>query len=96
LTIASCKIEGVVPLPDFSTGIEIDTSGNPTKRGTPENVSGTVLIVDNDIDIGGTATDETIGVIIWGVGVPGAEVEAYVSRKASLINKVINSAVESI
>jgi len=73
LTIASCKIEG-------GGGIVIDTSGDPFKPGHPENVSGRLLIANNDIDMaGGTARDLTLGIIIWYVGVPDAEVEAYLS-----------------
>jgi hypothetical protein len=81
LVIASCKIESVEPWPNFGAlGIEIDTSGNPNQLGKSENVSGTLLIVNNDIDMaGGTASDNTVGVLIISVGVPGAEVEAYVS-----------------
>jgi hypothetical protein len=53
----------------------------PTNPGKPENISGTLLIANNDIDVaGGTALDNTIGVLVFSVGVPGAEVEAYVSR----------------
>lgn len=84
LVIASCKIEGIVPLPTIGgDGIDIITGGGipmPTNPGKPENISGTLLIADNDIDVaGGTALDNTVGVLIFGVGVPGAEVEVYVS-----------------
>jgi hypothetical protein len=38
------------------------------------------LIANNDIDLaGGTALDTTLPIIIWYVGVPGAQVDAYVS-----------------
>jgi hypothetical protein len=80
LVIASCKIEGVL---DAFGGIDIATVvGNPmpTKPGKPENVSGTLLIVKNDIDVGGTALQNNTGILIFSVGVPGAEVEVYVSR----------------
>ena len=86
LVIASCKIEGVEPFPQpFSEGIAIATTfGIPTPEepGHPENISGTLLVVNNDIDVGGTAFDNTLGAIIFSVGVPGAEVEAYVSANA--------------
>src|SRR5262249_27808395 len=81
LVIASCKIEGV-ELQGGGGGIDIDTVGalpTPTNPGKPENVSGTLLIANNDIDVGGTALDNTTGVLVFSVGVPGAEVEAYVS-----------------
>jgi hypothetical protein len=84
LTIASCQIEGVDPLPGFgNTGIEINTSGNvpnPSNPGHPEKISGTLLIVNNYIDVAGaTASDNGVGVIVWSVGMPGAEVQAFVS-----------------
>jgi hypothetical protein len=84
LVIASCKIEGVESLPAIggAEGIDIVTSGDiptPTNPGKPENISGTLLVVNNDIDVGGTALDNTIGMTIFSVGVPAAEVEVYVS-----------------
>ena len=79
LVIASCKIEGIEPKPMGQTdGIDINTTPDlpsPTKPGKPENISGTLLIVNNDIDLAGGS----VGVLIFSVGVPGAEVEAYVS-----------------
>src|SRR5262245_21058746 len=83
LVIASCKIEGV-EMPNGGGGIDIGTTfglnlPNPTNPGKPENISGALLIVNNDIDVGGTALDNTTGVVVFSVGVPGAEVEAYVS-----------------
>jgi hypothetical protein len=97
LVIASCKIEGVDPLPAIggSEGIDIATSGGipmPTNPGKPENISGTLVIADNDIDVaGGTVLDNTVGVLVFSVGVPGSEVEVYVSR-----NKIKNTTEPAI
>ena len=95
LVIASCKIEGLEPLLGGGEGIDIVTSPGipmPTNPGKPENVSGTLLIADNDIDLaGGTALDNTLGVLVFSVGVPGAEVEAYVSG-----NKIRNTTEPAI
>jgi len=96
LVIASCKIEGVDPLPAIGgDGIDIATTGGipmPTNPGKPESISGTLLIADNDIDLaGGTALDNTVGVLVFSVGVPGAEVEVYVSR-----NKIRNTTEPAI
>jgi hypothetical protein len=98
LVIASCKIEGLEPLPTIGggDGIVIATSlpglPSPTNPGKPENISGTLLIANNDIDLaGGTAQDNTVGVLIFSVGVPGAEVEAYVSG-----NKIRNTTEPAI
>ena len=82
LTIASCKIDGLDPQLGFGDGIDINTSSGlpaPTNPGKPENVSGTLLIANNDINLAGaTAQTQAVGVLIFSVGVPGAEVEAYI------------------
>src|SRR5215813_8466884 len=86
LVIASCKIEGAVPVNNGSAGIAIATSsgllGSPptlTNPGKPENVSGTLFIVNNVIDVaGGTALDHTLGVYLFSVGVPGAQVDVHI------------------
>lgn len=96
LTVASCEIDGIVPLANTtSTGIKIATVASvPTPRspGKPQNVSGTLQILNNRMDIaGGTASDNTIGVLIFSVGVPGAEVEAHVSG-----NKITNTTAPAI
>jgi hypothetical protein len=84
LVIASCRIEGVEMQGSGGEGIDISTTPhinvpNLTSPGKPENVSGTLLIADNDIDLGGTGLDATVGVVVFSVGIPGAEVEVYVS-----------------
>ena len=96
LVIASCKIEGIEPLPGIGgDGIDVATSGGvpvPTNPGKPENISGTLVISDNDIDVaGGTAVDNTVGVLVFSVGVPDAKVEAYVSG-----NKIKNTTEPAI
>ena len=83
LEIAASRIEGAEPLRGQSIGIAVVNAGgvpNPANPGHPENVSGTLRIVDNDIDMtGGTSSvDNTLGVTVFNVGVPGAEVDAYV------------------
>jgi len=84
LVIASCRIERM----EFSGGgaaIGVSTTippyalPTPTQPGHPEYVSGMLVIANNDIDVGGTALDSTVGVLIFSVGVPGAEVDIYVS-----------------
>src|SRR5215470_18120324 len=91
LVIASNKIEGV----DLAFGgIDLGTSiGFPTltNPGKPENISGALLIVNNDIDVGGTALQNATGILVFSVGVPGAEVEVYVSR-----NKISNTTEPAI
>jgi hypothetical protein len=93
--VATCRIEGVEPVDGFSNGISISTifsPPTPTQPGQPDRVSGTLVIVHNDIDVaGGTTLDNTLGIVIFSVGVPGAEVEAYVSG-----NTVRNSTERSI
>src|SRR5215510_10274579 len=83
LVIASCKIEGAVPFDHGSVGIGIETGPvniTPMNPGKPENVSGTLFIVNNVIDVaGGTALDATLGVLMISVGVPGAQVDVHIS-----------------
>lgn len=53
----------------------------PTNPGQPENVSGTVAISNNVINVaGGTALDHTLGVLIFSVGVPTAGVDVSIYR----------------
>lgn len=83
LEIASSAIVGVVPFKNLSDGIGINTSGPPptvAAPGTPANVSGTLNIVHNDIDmVGGTTADNTLGIVVFGVGTAEAAVEAHVA-----------------
>src|SRR5215471_2248453 len=84
LVIASCKIEGVVPVNHSGIGIGIETISSPPTTpmnpGKPENISGTLFIVNNVIDVaGGTALDNTLGVTMYSVGVPGAQVDVHIS-----------------
>jgi hypothetical protein len=58
LVVASCRIDGFTPLPNLQfSGIGIDSSDTavtptPSQPGHPENISGRILIADNDIDAG--------------------------------------------
>jgi hypothetical protein len=93
LVIAHCRIDGVRPLPDptnptggtFAEGIFVVTTPTlfpPTaaQPGQPENVSGRVLIFDNDIDVGGTTADSTASIVVFAVGKsPDKEVELDIS-----------------
>jgi len=84
LVIASCKIEGLEPLSGGGGGIDIVTSDGvptPTHPGHPENISGRLLIANNDIDAaGGTALDNVLGITIFSVGQsPDREVDIHVS-----------------
>jgi hypothetical protein len=87
LTIASCKIQDIADAPTKpgKVGIDIDTTGlmipNPTQPGHPENISGTLSIADNDIDVsGGTSLELTLGITVFSVGQsPDGEVDLRVS-----------------
>jgi len=100
LTIANCKIEGVVPAMlagQFgSLAIYIATSGNiptPAQPGHPENIFGRLLITNNEIDvIGGTAAEDTLGITVFSVGQsPDNEADIYVSG-----NKISNTTEPAI
>lgn len=86
LVIASCHIEGYVPLPNIQfSGIGISTSDmamipTPGQPGHPENISGRILIANNDLDlVGGTASDAVLGITTFSAGQsPDGEVELYI------------------
>jgi hypothetical protein len=86
LTIASCRIEGIVPLPNTpSSGLWISTTGSaipsPARPGRPADISGRLVIANNDIDAaGGTSADNTLGITFFSVGQsPDSPVDIYVS-----------------
>jgi hypothetical protein len=85
LVVASCKIEGVDPLPGFgSQGVEVGTTffpPTPANMGKPEQISGTIVFVDNDIDVSGaTPADNAVGLLFFSLGQsPDNEVDVYVS-----------------
>lgn len=87
LVVASNRIESVVPLllggSSVAEGIDVSTTSGapptPTDPGTPAEVSGALVIANNDINVGGTTQDATQGILIFSVGTPGAEVKVYVS-----------------
>ena len=83
-TIDSCRVEGLTTsFGGISEAIGIMTTNGPpnptTDPGKPENVSGSLLITNNDIDAATVNGGTTLGVVIFGVGVVGAEVEVHVS-----------------
>ena len=96
LEISSCRVEGLEPFQHGGEGFAISTSGvtpTPTKPGKPENVSGILRVVDNDIDvIGATAADNALGVVVFSVGVPAAPVQAHVygNRISNVTARAIN------
>jgi hypothetical protein len=91
LVIASCRIEGVEPLPSPATptgtplgvGITIDTtldSPTPDRPAQPQNISGSLLILNNDIDVGTKVGTNTLGILIFDAGTsPDNEVNIYIS-----------------
>jgi hypothetical protein len=81
VAITGLRIEGVVTFAGAAEGIGINTSGGPpnlVNPGHPENVSGPIFVTRNDIDIGGTAHDATLGISVISVGTSGADVDAHV------------------
>ena len=86
LVIVSCRIDGITPLPNIQfSGIGITTSDmavtpTPSQPGHPENISGRILIADNDLDlVGGTALDNVLGVTTFSAGQsPDKEVDEYI------------------
>jgi DNA-binding SARP family transcriptional activator len=72
LEISFSRIEGLVPLPNGNAGISINTRGDMSLLSggsNAENVSGHLLIANNEIDgTGGTAQAPTAGVLVISVG----------------------------
>jgi hypothetical protein len=93
LTISNCRIESVEPTAEFGTqanqtsalsgGICVFGDPSPpnmTRPGHPENFSGTLTIVNNDIDMGAPAGALALGIVMFAVGkAPDQEVDLYVS-----------------
>jgi hypothetical protein len=88
LEVAASRIEGARPFragaQGTAQGIAVVNAGGvplPTNAGHPENVSGVLRIVGNDIDMTGGASlvDNTLGITVFNVGVPGAEVDVQVA-----------------
>jgi len=94
LVVASCRIEGFVPLPNIQfSGIGITASDmaampTPAQPGHPENISGRIVIANNDLDlVGGTPSDAVLGITTFSAGqLPTGEVDLYIS--GNTINNV--------
>jgi hypothetical protein len=94
LDISSCRIEGIVPFQHAGEAIGINTSGNtpaPTRPGKPENISGTLRVAANFMDVAGTANDNTLGIVVFSAGTAAAPVHVEISG-----NRVMNSTERSI
>ena len=82
MIIADCRIEGLEASAEFggyagairnalATAIFVGSNPVPPKTGQkehPENDSGWLSILDNDIDVGGRADDQTLAICVFGVG----------------------------
>ncbi len=83
LLIASNRIEGVSRDAANAAAIAVHTSPSPptpNSPGQPENISGTVLIVNNDIDMQGTPGVNFLAIIAFAMGKsPDKEVDLYIS-----------------
>jgi hypothetical protein len=95
LAVTGCRIESIVPTAEFaaeasqvgpvSTAIFVGADPHPpsaTQLGQPENFSGTLAFLNNDIDVGVGTTPgaQTLGVVLFSVGrSPDREVDVYVS-----------------
>lgn len=83
LSIASNRIEGVSREAATATAIAVHTSPSPptlNSPGQPENISGAVWIVNNDIDMQGTAGFNFLAIIAFAMGKsPDKEVDLHIS-----------------
>jgi len=93
LMIEDCRIEGVEASTEFgnyarqihplASAIFVGSNPAPPKPGQeeqPENNFGELSILDNDINVGGTAHDQALGICVFGVGKsPEKKVNLYIS-----------------
>jgi hypothetical protein len=95
LTITGCHIESVVATLEFgleggqanpvASGIFVGADPHPVSAATPGlpgNFSGTFLISNNNIDVGTSANNQTLGLTMFAAGQsPDSEVDIYISGK---------------
>lgn len=79
LEIAGNRVDSLVPFGLSGAAFTINTSGSlplPSDSGRPSDVSGSILIRQNDIDVGSASAGKyALGVLVWSVGrSPDAEV----------------------
>ena len=84
IVIAANRIEGVGPTTSAVSAITVATSvgpPSPSNPGQPENISGTLSIENNEIDVQGTsAGTNSLGIVVFAVGrTPDKEADIYVS-----------------
>jgi hypothetical protein len=86
LVIASCRIDGFVPLPNIQfSGIGITASDmavtpTPSQPGHPENISGRIVIANNDIEAGENPLGNVLGITTFSAGAsPDREVDVYIT-----------------
>ena len=84
LEIVSTKIEGLKPFSQtLNGGIGVFTVGaipNATKPGKPSNVTGSLVIAGNDIDVaGGTNSQNVLGVTVFSAGDSVSPLEVLIS-----------------
>lgn len=97
LVIASCRIEGFTPSNIQFSGIGIGANDmavlpTPTQPGHPENISGRILIANNDIDAGANPLGNVLGITMFSAGQsPDREVDIYISG-----NRIRNITVPGI
>jgi hypothetical protein len=63
-----------------------------TQLGHPENFSGTLVILDNDFDVGGMAGTQALGVVMFNVG-RSADKEVYIDVSGNKIRNVTEPAI---
>jgi hypothetical protein len=65
-----------------ANGIYVGVNAPPptaAQPGHPENFSGTLLISNNDIDVGAASGILSLGIVVFGAGTPDNEVDVYIS-----------------
>jgi hypothetical protein len=105
MTIAGCRVQGMDASTEFamqagqgstvSTAIFVGADPHPpnaNQLGHPENFTGTLSILNNEIDVGGAAHTLALGIAMFSVGKsPDKEVDIIISG-----NRIINSTEPAI
>jgi hypothetical protein len=105
LTVMGCRVQGIEATDEFgmqagqtsavSNAIFAGADPHPpsaTQTGNPGNFSGTLAILNNDLDLEGTSGTLALGIVMFSVGkLPEKEVEIYVSG-----NKIRNTTEPAI
>ena len=105
VVVSGCRVEGITASVEFgmqagqpnpvSTAIFVGADPHPpsaTQLGHPENFSGTLAILNNDLDVGGMAGTQALGVVMFNVGI-SADKGVFIDVSGNRIRNVTEPAL---